>query len=32
MRSTDGDLTVEELAARVGVPTSTVRMYQSKGL
>ncbi|MFI6040192.1 MerR family transcriptional regulator [Nocardia sp. NPDC051321] len=29
---TDSDLTVEELAARVGVPTSTVRMYQSKGL
>lgn len=32
MRTTDVDLTVEELAARVGVPTSTVRMYQSKGL
>ncbi|MGK8485405.1 MerR family transcriptional regulator [Nocardia asiatica] len=32
MRSADRDLTVEELAALAGVPTSTVRMYQSKGL
>ncbi|WP_067564588.1 MerR family transcriptional regulator [Nocardia acidivorans] len=32
MRAADVDLTVEELAGRVGVPTSTVRMYQSKGL
>lgn len=31
MRAT-GDLSVEDLAARAGVPTSTVRMYQSKGL
>ncbi|AHI00522.1 hypothetical protein GCM10010174_63910 [Kutzneria viridogrisea] len=26
------ELSVEELAGRVGVPTSTVRMYQTKGL
>ncbi|WP_431964589.1 MerR family transcriptional regulator [Nocardia sp. bgisy134] len=32
MRTTDTDLTVEQVAARAGVPTSTVRMYQSKGL
>ncbi|MEU0538461.1 MerR family transcriptional regulator [Nocardia sp. NPDC005978] len=32
VRTTHTDLTVEELATRVGVPTSTVRMYQSKGL
>ncbi|MGW3540400.1 helix-turn-helix domain-containing protein [Nocardia niigatensis] len=27
MRTTDTDLTVEQVAARAGVPTSTVRMY-----
>ncbi|MQY31939.1 MerR family transcriptional regulator [Nocardia aurantia] len=32
MQTTGTSLTVEELATRVGVPTSTVRMYQSKGL
>ncbi|MGN2640008.1 MerR family transcriptional regulator [Nocardia takedensis] len=32
MPARDEDLTVEDLAARAGVPTSTVRMYQSKGL
>ncbi|PSR58909.1 MerR family transcriptional regulator [Nocardia sp. MDA0666] len=32
MRTADSNLTVEELAARVGLPISTVRMYQSKGL
>ncbi|MGV9823657.1 MerR family transcriptional regulator [Nocardia xishanensis] len=32
MRTTDTDLTVEQVAARAEVPTSTVRMYQSKGL
>jgi DNA-binding transcriptional MerR regulator len=32
MQTTDTSLTVEELATRVGLPTSTVRMYQSKRL
>ncbi|MEV0355499.1 MerR family transcriptional regulator [Nocardia sp. NPDC050697] len=32
MRTKDTDLTVEQLAAHTGVPTSTVRMYQTKGL
>jgi len=32
MRTTDTDFTVEAIAARAGLPTSTVRMYQSKGL
>jgi DNA-binding transcriptional MerR regulator len=32
MTTADPEFSVEELAARVGVPTSTVRMYQTKGL
>ncbi|WP_280266763.1 MerR family DNA-binding transcriptional regulator, partial [Nocardia wallacei] len=28
----EAEFTVESLAARAGVPTSTVRMYQTKGL
>ncbi|WP_067694136.1 MerR family transcriptional regulator [Nocardia jejuensis] len=32
MRTADTEFTIDALAARVGLPTSTVRMYQSKGL
>lgn len=32
MPADESSLTVEELAARIGVPTSTIRMYQTKAL